>query len=75
MDLDHEYYNLQISEYLYFNENKIINKIDKIKKNTENTMVRFHYFNELSGSKDQLNLYMEFYGIYKDYKTYLRKNW
>ncbi len=72
--LDHEYYNLQISEYLYFNENKkIINKIDKIKKNTENTMVRFHYFNELSGSKDASILYMEFYGIYKDYKTYLEK--
>ena len=36
-------------------------------------MVRFHYFNELSGSKDASILYMEFYGIYKDYKNYLEK--
>lgn len=74
LDLDHEYYNLQISEYLYFNKNKkILDKIENIKKNTENTMVRFHFFNELSGSKDATSLYMEFYGIYKDYKTYLEK--
>ena len=74
LDLDHEYYNLQISDYLYFNQQKkILDKIENIKKNTENTMVHFHFFNELSGSKDASSLYMEFYGIYKDYKTYLEK--
>lgn len=74
LDLDHDYYNLQGSDYLYFNENKkILDKIENIKKNTEHAMVRFHYFNELSGSKDASSLYLEFYGIYKDYKTYLEK--
>lgn len=74
LDLDHEYYNLQVSNYIYFNQQKkILDKIENIKNNTENTMIYFRYFNELSGSKDASSLYLEFYGVFKDYKTYLEK--
>lgn len=74
LDLDYEYYNLYNKEYLYFyNQSKLNKEIEKLKQKTEKYMMRFYHFSELTENEDSMNLFMEFYAIFKDYKTYLDK--
>lgn len=74
LDLDYEYYYHKDTDPLCFNDNeKIKLKIENIIKNTDNALIRFKHFDELAESKKARNLFMEFYGTFKDYKSYLEK--